>query len=118
MTNEPVSGTLYKFDLFEDINNNYTFDSNDFPNEVQIDTIDINDIYAPNSVGIGLNLSMVNNINLFGEFQNWRDKATNINYNTIFEGQVGSKTHVGGGIIRFGNQMARNWQDRITIRTG
>jgi len=118
MTNEPVSGNLYKFDLFEDGNNNYTFDSNDYPNEVQVDTTDINDIYAPNSISLGMNLTMSNNINLFGEFQNWRDKATNINYGSIFKEQVGSKSHLGVGLIRFGNQMAREWQDRITLRTG
>ena len=85
MTNEPVSGNLYNFDLFEDVNNNYTFDCNDYPNEVQVDTTDINDIYAPNSIALGINLTMTNNINLFGEFQTWRDKATNINYGSIFK---------------------------------
>ena len=63
MTNKPVSGTLYKFDLFEDVNNNYTFDSQDYPSEVQVDTLDINDIHAPNSMAIGVNLSTINSIN-------------------------------------------------------
>ena len=85
MTNKPVSGTLYKFDLFEDVNNNYTFDSQDYPSEVQVDTLDINDIHAPNSMAIGVNLSTINSIKIFSEFQIWRDKATNINYSSIFK---------------------------------
>ena len=118
MTNKPVSGTLYKFDLFEDVNNNYTFDSQDYPSEVQVDTLDINDIHAPNSMAIGVNLSTINSINIFSEFQIWRDKATNINYSSIFKEQVASKSHAGFGIVRFGNQIAREWQDRITFRSG
>ena len=47
-----------------------------------------------------------------------RDRANNINYASIYNDQVGSKNHIGAGLIRFGNQMERDWQDRITFRSG
>ena len=61
---------------------------------------------------------MKNDLNIFSEFQLWNDESNNINYASIYKDQVGSKNHIGLGLIRFGNQMARNWQDRITFRSG
>tara|TARA_Y100000590_G_scaffold445230_1_gene577060 strand:- start:429 stop:1199 length:771 start_codon:yes stop_codon:yes gene_type:complete len=118
LTDKPVYGKLYQFDLFEDINNNYSFDSNDYPAEVGVDTIGVNNIYAPNSFSLGLNIGLKKNLNIFSEFQLWNDESNNINYASIYKDQVGSKNHIGLGLIRFGNQMERNWQDRITFRSG
>ena len=118
LTDKPVYGKLYQFDLFEDINNNYAFDSNDYPGEVGVDTIGVNNIYAPSSFSLGFNISLKNNLNIFSEYQLWNDEANNINYASIYNDQVGSKNHIGAGLIRFGNQMERDWQDRITFRGG
>ena len=83
-----------------------------------VDTIGVNNIYAPSSFSLGFNISLKNNLNIFSEYQLWNDEANNINYASIYKDQVGSKNHIGVGLIRFGNQMERDWQDRITFRTG
>ena len=118
MTNKPVSGTLYKFDFYEDTNNNYSYDSDDYPANVDVDTISIKNIYAPNSFSFGFNVGFKNNLNLFSEFQLWNDEATNANYASIYNDQIGGKTHIGGGVVRFGDMGARDWQDQITFRSG
>ena len=118
MTGKPVSGTLYQFDLFEDRNGNYTYDPDDYPATVNVDTIEVSDIYAPNSFSFGLNAGFRNNLNIFGEFQIWSDEASSANYESIYTDQIGSKTHFGGGIVKFGNIGARAWQDKLTFRLG
>jgi len=118
MTNKPVSGSLYQFDLFEDTNNNYSFDTGDYPSEVDVDTIDVTNIYAPNSFSFGINANFKNDFNIFGEFELWNDEATNMSFASIHRDQIGSKTHVGSGLVRFGRMGARNWQDRLTFRLG
>ena len=118
MTGKPVSGTLYQFDLFEDRNDNYTYDPDDYPATVNVDTIEVSDIYAPNSFSFGLNAGFRNDLNIFGEFQIWSDEASSANYESIYTDQIGSKTHFGGGIIKFGNIGARAWQDKLTFRLG
>ncbi|MBC8344930.1 MAG: hypothetical protein ISR82_02370 [Candidatus Marinimicrobia bacterium] len=118
MTGEPISGTQYQFDLFEDKNDNYSFDTDDYPATIGVDTIDVSNIYAPSSFSIGLNAGFKNDLNIFGEFQLWNDQATNGNYSSIYTDQIGSKTHLGGGVIKFGKMGARSWQDRITMRLG
>ena len=118
MTGKPVSGTLYQFDLFEDRNDNYTYDPDDYPATVNVDTIKVSDIYAPNSFSFGLNAGFRNDLNIFGEFQIWSDEASSANYESIYTDQIGSKTHFGGGIVKFGNIGARAWQDKLTFRLG
>jgi len=118
MTGKPVSGTLYQFDLFEDRNDNYTYDTDDYPANVNVDTIEVSDIYAPNSFSFGLNAGFRNDLNIFGEFQIWNDEASSANYESIYTDQIGSKTHFGGGIVKFGNIGARAWQDKLTFRLG
>ena len=118
MTGKPVSGTLYQFDLFEDRNDNYTYDPDDYPAIVNVDTIEVSDIYAPNSFSFGLNAGFRNDLNIFGEFQIWSDEASSANYESIYTDQIGSKTHFGGGLVKFGNIGARAWQDKLTFRLG
>jgi len=118
MTGKPVSGTLYQFDLFEDRNDNYTYDPDDYPATVNVDTIEVSDIYAPNSFSFGLNAGFRNDLNIFGEFQIWNDEASSANYESIYTDQIGSKTHFGGGLVKFGNIGARAWQDKLTFRLG
>jgi len=118
MTGKAVSGTLYQFDLFEDRNDNYTYDPDDYPATVNVDTIEVSDIYAPNSFSFGLNAGFRNDLNIFGEFQIWSDEASSANYESIYTDQIGSKTHFGGGIVKFGNIGARAWQDKLTFRLG
>ena len=118
MTGKPVSGTLYQFDLFEDRNDNYTYDTDDYPANVNVDTIEVSDIYAPNSFSFGLNAGFRNDLNIFGEFQIWNDESSSANYESIYTDQIGSKTHFGGGIVKFGNIGARAWQDKLTFRLG
>ena len=118
MTGKPVSGTLYQFDLFEDRNDNYTYDPDDYPATVNVDTIEVSDIYAPNSFSFGLNAGFRNDLNIFGEFQIWSDEASSANYESIYTDQIGSKTHIGGGLVKFGNLGARAWQDKLTFRLG
>ena len=118
MTGKPVSGALYKFDLFEDRNDNYTFDRDDYPANVNVDSIEVSDIYAPNSFSFGLNAGFRNDLNIFGEFQIWNDEASSANYESIYMDQIGSRTHFGGGIVKFGNISARAWLDKLTFRLG
>jgi hypothetical protein len=118
ITNKPVSGNLYNFDFYEDSNNSYSFDSDDYPDDLVVDTTSISDIYAPNSFSFGINLAFKNSLNLFSEFQMLNDEATNDNYASIFNDKIGNKYHFGGGLIRFGNSNARAWQDQITFRLG
>jgi len=118
MTGKAVSGTLYQFDLFEDRNDNYTYDPDDYPAIVNVDTIEVSDIYAPNSISFGLNAGFRNDLNIFGEFQIWNDEASSANYESIYTDQIGSKTHFGGGLVKFGNIGARAWQDKLTFRLG
>jgi|TARA_B110000263_G_scaffold100091_1_gene87500 hypothetical protein len=118
LTNKPVSGKLYKFNFYEDSNNSYSFDTDDYPGDLVVDTTSISNIYSPNSFSFGLNVGFKNDLNIFSEFQMWNDEATNTNYASIFNDQIGSKFHFGGGMIRFGNLNARAWQDQITFRLG
>ena len=118
MTGKPVSGTLYQFDLFEDRNDNYTYDPDDYPATVNVDTIEVSDIYAPNSFSFGLNAGFRNDLNIFGEFQIWNDEASSANYESIYIDQIGSRTHFGGVIVKFGNISARAWLDKLTFRLG
>ena len=118
MTREPVSGTQYQFDLFEDINDNYSFDTDDYPATIDVDTVKVSNIYAPSSFSLGLNAGFNNDLNVFGEFQLWTDQAINGKYTSIYKDQIGSKSHVGGGLVKFGKMGARSWQDRITMRFG
>ena len=118
MTGKPVSGTLYQFDVFEDSNQNYSYDQEDYPSAAAIDTTSISNIYAPNSFSLGLNATFENDINIFTEFQLWNDEATNADYASIIKDQIGSKTHLGAGLVRFGDRGARSWQDRVTLRLG
>jgi len=116
-TTKPVSGSLYQFDLFEDTNNNYLFDRNDYPGEVDVDTIDVSNIYAPHSLSFGVNAGFKNDLNIFGEFQLWNDEGGS-SHASIHKDQVESKTHIGSGLVRFGKMGERNWQDRLTFRLG
>ena len=118
LTNNSISGKLYQFDFYEDSNKSYSFDSNDYPDDLVADTTSINNIYSPNSFSFGVNLAFKNDLNMFTELQMWNDEATNTNYSSIFNDKIGSKFHFGGGIIRFGNLNARAWQDQITFRVG
>ena len=92
MTGNPVSSTQYQFDLFEDRNNNYSFDSDDYPENVDVDTINVSNIYAPSSISFGLNAALNNDINIFGEFQLWNDQAINDNFSSIYTDQIAAKT--------------------------
>lgn len=118
ITDKPVSGMLYKFDLFEDSNNNYAFDVEDYPGELDVDTIKVKNIYAPRSLSFGVNASFNNNLNIFGEFQHWNDEPNDVAFSSIFKDQILSKSHSGFGLVRFGNYSARSWQDRLTLRLG
>ena len=118
MTREPVSGTQYQFDLFEDINDNYSFDTDDYPATIDVDTVKVSNIYAPSSFSFGMNTQFNNDLNVFGEFQLWTDQAINGKYNSIYKDQIGSKSHLGGGLVKFGKMGARSWPDRITMRFG
>ena len=118
MTGKPVSGTMYQFDLFEDKNDSYTYDPGDYPATVEVDTIEVSDIYAPNSFSFGLSVGFKNDLNIFGEFQMWSDEASNADFASIYMDQIGSKIHIGGGMVRFGNMAARSWPDKLTFRAG
>ena len=118
LTNKPVSGNLYNFNFYEDSNNSYSFDSDDYPGDLAVDTTSILNIYSPNSFSFGVNLAFKNSLNVFSEFQMLNDESTNDNYASIFNDKIGSKYHFGGGLIRFGNLNARAWQDQITFRLG
>ena len=118
LTNKSISGKLYKFDFYEDRNNSYSFDADDYPSDLVVDTTSISNIYSPNSFSFGVNLAFKNDLNIFSELQMWNDEATNTNYASIFNDKIGSKFHLGGGLIRFGDLNARAWQDKITFRLG
>ena len=118
MTNKSISGKLYKFNFYEDSNNSYSYDANDYPGDLVVDTTSTSNIYSPNSFSFGVNLAFKNDLNIFSELQMWNDESTNTNYASIFNDKIGSKFHIGGGFIRFGNLNARDWQDKITFRLG
>ena len=117
-TNAPLSAYAYNFDLFEDTDGDLIPTSNDFPNDTNVDTMKVENIYAPNSFSLGFNLDFKNSLNTYFEFQLWNDNAQNIKNLGLFDDQIVSNYHIGGGLVKFGDIYDKDWQDKITFRLG
>ena len=114
----PLSAILYTFDMYEDRNNNYAFDAADYPNEIRVDTLLLDDTYAPFELSLGASFNFNENLILFSEIQNFNDKGTNTNLKTILNDRINNKIHTVIGLIRYGNLASRSWQDQLTTRIG
>ena len=117
-TNAPLSAYAYNFDLFEDTDGDLIPTSNDFPNDTNVDTMKVENIYAPNSFSLGFNLDFKNSLNTYFEFQLWNDNAQNIKNLGLFDDQIVSNYHIGAGLVKFGDIYDKDWQDKITFRLG
>ena len=117
-TNSPLSAYAYNFDLFEDTDGDLIPTSNDFPNDTNVDTMKVENIYAPNSFSLGFNLDFKNSLNTYFEFQLWNDNAQNIINLGLFDDQIVSNYHIGAGLVKFGDIYDKDWQDKITFRLG
>ena len=117
-TNSPLSAYAYNFDLFEDTDGDLIPTSNDFPNDTNVDTMKVENIYAPNSFSLGFNLDFKNSLNTYFEFQLWNDNAQNIKNQGLFDDQIVSNYHIGAGLVKFGDIYDKDWQDKITFRLG
>ena len=117
-TNAPLSAYAYNFDLFEDTDGDLIPTSNDFPNDTNVDTMKVENIYAPNSFSLGFNLDFKNSLNTYFEFQLWNDNAQNIKNLGLFDDQIVSNYHIGVGLVKFGDIYDKDWQDKITFRLG
>ena len=117
-TNKPLSAYVYNFDLFEDTDGDLIPTSNDFPKNTNVDTLKVENIYAPNAFSLGFNIDFKNSLNTYFEFQLWNDNAQNIKSLGLFNDQVVSNSHIGTGIVKFGNMNDKDWQDKITFRLG
>ena len=105
----PLSAYAYNFDLFEDTDGDLIPTSNDFPNDTNVDTMKVENIYAPNSFSLGFNLDFKNSLNTYFEFQLWNDNAQNIKNQGLFDDQIVSNYHIGAGLVNLAI---------FTIRTG
>ena len=117
-TNRPLSAYVYNFDLFEDTDGDLIPTSNDYPKNTNVDSLKVENIYAPNSFSLGFNVDFKNSLNTYFEFQLWNDNAQNIENLGLFNDQVVSNNHIGAGIVKFGNINDKDWQDKITFRLG
>ena len=115
---DPISGYSYNFDFFEDTDNNYVPSSNDFPLDTDVDTVRFESAYAPNDFSLGMNIDLKNSVNVFSEFELWSDNAESSDFFSLNNDQIQSKSHLGFGLVKFGNREARDWQDKITMRMG
>jgi len=117
-TNTPLSAYAYNFDLFEDTDGDLIPTSNDFPNDTNVDTLKVENLFSPNSFSLGFNVDFKNSLNTYFEFQLWSDNARNINSIGLFNDQIVSNNHLGAGIVKFGDINDKDWQDKITFRLG
>ena len=117
-TVKPLSAYTYNFDLFEDIDGDLIPTSNDFPNNISVDTLRAENIYAPNAFSLGLNVDFKNSVNSYFEFQLWNDNSQSMKNLGLFNDQVVSSSHVGAGIVKFGDLEDKDWQDKATLRLG
>ncbi len=117
-TNTPLSAYAYNFDLFEDTDGDLIPTSNDFPNDTNVDTLKVENLFSPNSFSLGFNVDFKNSINTYFEFQLWSDNARNTNSIGLFNDQIVSNNHLGAGIVKFGDINDKDWQDKITFRLG
>ena len=117
-TNTPLSAYAYNFDLFEDTDGDLIPTSNDFPNDTNVDTLKVENLFSPNSFSLGFNVDFKNSINTYFEFQLWSDNASNTNSIGLFNDQIVSNNHLGAGIVKFGDINDKDWQDKITFRLG
>ena len=118
LTPSPLSAILYTFDMYEDRNNNYAFDAADYPNEIKVDTVFLDNTYAPFELSLGASFNFNENLILFSEIQNFNDNGTNTNLKTILNDKINNKSHAGIGLVRYGNSASRSWQDQLTTRIG
>ena len=98
-TVKPLSAYTYNFDLFEDIDGDLIPTSNDFPNDISVDTLRVENIYAPNAFSLGLNVDFKNSVNSYFEFQLWNDNSQSMKNLGLFNDQVVSSSHLGAGIV-------------------
>ena len=117
-TNTPLSAYAYNFDLFEDTDGDLIPTSNDFPNDTNVDTLKVENLFSPNSFSLGFNVDFKNSLNTYFEFQLWSDNARNTNSIGLFNDQIVSNNHLGAGIVKFGDINDKDWQDKITFRLG
>ena len=117
-TLSPLSAYTYNFDLFEDTDGDLIPTGNDFPSNTNVDTLKVENLYAPNAFSLGLNLDFKNSLNSYFEFQLWNDNAQNMNSLGLFNDQVVSSSHIGAGIVKFGVIDDKDWQDKVTFRLG
>ena len=117
-TNTPLSSYAYNFDLFEDTDGDLIPTSNDFPNNTNVDTLKVENLYSPNSFSLGFNVDFKNSLNTYFEFQLWNDNAQNIKSFGLFNDKIVSNNHLGAGIVKFGDINDKDWQDKITFRLG
>ena len=117
-TLSPLSAYTYNFDLFEDTDGDLIPTANDFPSNINVDTLKVENLYAPNAFSLGLNLDFKNSLNSYFEFQLWNDNAQNMNSLGLFNDQVVSSSHIGAGIVKFGVIDDKDWQDKVTFRLG
>ena len=117
-TLSPLSAFTYNFDLFEDTDGDLITTGNDFPSNTNVDTLKVENLYAPNAFSLGLNLDFKNSLNSYFEFQLWNDNAQNMNSLGLFNDQVVSSSHIGAGIVKFGVKDDKDWQDKVTFRLG
>ena len=117
-TLRPISGYSYNFELFEDSDRNFVPSSNDFPSDAEVDTVHLENIYAPNDFNVGFNIDFKNSLNTYFEFQQWNDNAENMDFISLYNDQILSKNHIGIGLVKFGDLDAKDWQDKVTLRLG
>ena len=65
-----------------------------------------------------MNIDLKNSVNVFSEFELWSDNAESSDFFSLNNDQIQSKSHLGFGLVKFGNREARDWQDKITMRMG
>jgi hypothetical protein len=104
--------------MYEDRNNNFAFDAADYPNELDVDTTSLSDIYSPFELGLGLTYNFNEFLYAFSEYQSFKDFGNNINLNSIFKDKINNHHQVSMGFLRFGNPNSNSWQDQLTLRFG
>ena len=117
-TPKPINAILYTFDMYEDRNNNFAFDAADYPNELDVDTTSLDDIYSPFELGLGFTYNFNEFLYAFSEYQSFKDFGNNININSIFKDKINNHHQFSMGFLRFGNPNSNSWQDKLIFRFG
>ena len=121
---DPLDGVYSENDLFDDRNGNGFHDSygSDFPSPNQINEYNetrLSNIYKPSEFSFSIDRNILSNSNMIIELVRFKDNgklSTLSNIGTT--NKISSGNILTVGLVRFPNQMGKNWTGNFILRSG